>query len=107
MTENERRTGRIKKIVRVPSIPASDDSESLARGLQGYGILRDQGGQDVFFVDSAVCDVDFADLQTGTRVTYVMELGPLGRAAQVWVQLRGTQVAQPSSEPCATGPQDG
>ena len=76
--------GRVTKLVRVPPAPLSPDG-SPAHDFEGYGILRSSDGKDVFFVGIAVAPRDFARLETGTEVSFIMEPGPFLRAARVWI----------------------
>ena len=56
---------------------------SLEEPGQGYGLVRGEDGQEVFFIDSAVQANSFADLRVGQRVTFQIEDGPLMRAEYV------------------------
>ena len=77
------RIGVIQKIVRVPRRSPLEAGRSPIRELQGYGILREANGHDLFFVGSAVTHGDFDSLEAGIKVTYVKVPGPLAEAAEV------------------------
>jgi cold shock CspA family protein len=68
---------------------------------QGYGILIGGNGEYVFFVDSALRDSRLDDLQVGQSVFYSPELGPFGRAFEVWTfsSNAGTRQRGPSLPP--------
>lgn len=51
---------------------------------KGFGFIRTEGGEDVFFHMSSVEGTTFNDLREGQRVSYAEEMGPKGlRAANV------------------------
>ena len=83
MSEKQRRRGQITKIVRVPC-EATPKSNSLPAEFVGYGILRPEMGQDVFFAGADVANGRFESLDIGDEVSFLMEPGPLSRAARVW-----------------------
>ena len=85
MEDDQVRVGTITKVVhlRFAANPRSDGTN--LDGSHGYGILQGSNGKDVFFVDSALQDAHFSDLQAGQEAHYVVEFGPLGRAEKVWV----------------------
>lgn len=91
MTKNQIQMGKITKVVHVCFDANDVGGETNLDGCHGYGILQGAGGQDVFFVDTAVQDAAFADLEAGREAFYTIEPGPLGRAAKVWVT---------TSQPC-------
>lgn len=88
-------SGTLQKVVRVPSV--HDDNGLCSSDLEGYGIVRSSEGADVFFVDSAVSHGGFFELESGMDVGYVLEDGPLARAAEVWPQTGDNQSHTPSS----------
>lgn len=85
MTEDQILAGRIKKLVRVRFAVTEPADETNLDRCDGYGILQDVDGRDVFFVDSALQDEPFVNLKVGQDAHYIVETGPLGRAAKVWV----------------------
>ena len=85
MAETQIREGKINKVVLIRFAARKSGNETNLGNCDGYGILQDADGREVFFVDSALQDADFADLQPGHHALYVMEVGPLARAAKVWV----------------------
>jgi cold shock CspA family protein len=84
MAEDQVRTGRITRVVRI-SFAANDDSRGLY-DCHGYGIIQGDDGRDVFFVDSAVQNTSFSKIESGQHAEYVLEAGPLGRAVKVWLK---------------------
>ena len=72
--------GTIKKLVRVPCAHEQSHGETPT---EGYGIILGEDGQEVFFLDSVVNHVAFCELKRGQEVRYVIEEGPLSRAAVV------------------------
>lgn len=78
------RRGTIHKVVRVPSF--HEDTGSYSSDSEGYGIVRDEQGNDVYFVDSAVRNGCFSELEKGMSVSYILEDSPLVRAAEVWIR---------------------
>lgn len=72
-------TGTIKKLVKVEVA----GNARAACETEGYGIIRSDEGQEIFFVNSVVEGARFEELRQGQRVTYTIEEGPLGRAAVV------------------------
>lgn len=84
MAEDQLRPGRITKVVRV-SFALDEDGRGLY-GCNGYGILQDDDGHDVFFVDSAVQNTPFSELESGQQADYLLETGPLKRAVKVWLK---------------------
>jgi len=75
--------GTIKKLVRTASVLVPQRSGADGPDGEGYGIISGATGEQVFFVDSAVRDGRFDDLERGQRVRYTLEEGPLMRAAIV------------------------
>ncbi len=71
--------GTITKLVRV----AAPDAGGQPAASEGYGIIRGENGQDVYFVNSSVNGCRFDELVSGQAVEYTVEEGPLGRAAVV------------------------
>ena len=73
------RTGTITKLVRLalPRSPGEPADEN------GYGIIRDSDGHDVYFINSAVRGCRFDELVSGQEVRYRVEEGPLSRAVTV------------------------
>jgi cold shock CspA family protein len=76
--------GKITKIVHVRFAANGAGAETNLHGCDGYGILQGADGRDVFFVDSALQDAQFSELENGQEVLYVIEASPLRRAARVW-----------------------
>jgi cold shock CspA family protein len=89
MPENNVRAGLITRVVRV-ALTNNDDSHRC--GCHGYGIIQGIEGRDVFFVDSALQNTSFSELESGQQVLYIMEAGPFGRASRVWLTTPPTQV---------------
>ena len=95
MSDRQGQRGRITKIVRVPfaSFASGEPDSEL---FSGYGILRSAQGKDVFFVGTVVVNRMFESLDIGDEVGFVLEPGPLLRAARVWVQPTGQELQSPS-----------
>ena len=73
--------GVIRKIIHVElkrSQAITTSAEDVRQ--QGYGVIRGEDGRDVFFVDVALQELEFADLQTGQQVCYQVDDGPLLQA---------------------------
>lgn len=85
MGKDQIRPGKITKLVHVRFAADAVGDETNLDGCDGYGILQGVDGQEVFFVDNAVQDAPFNELETGQDALYIIEPGPLGRAAKVWV----------------------
>ena len=75
--------GTIKKLVRMAASTDRGRGGAVASAREGYGIISGHDGEQVFFVDSAVKDGRFDDLERGQCVRYTLEDGPLLRAAIV------------------------
>lgn len=58
----------------------------------GYGILQDGEGQEIYFVDAAIQDADLSDLHVGMELRYLAEESPLLRASKIWVVPRSEQL---------------
>lgn len=105
MAEDEIQPGKITRVVRVRFVAdttsdatngdaangdamnsdaMNSDAMNLV-GCDGYGILQDNHGRDIFFVDSALQDARLTELEVGQQVGYVIDSGPLSWAAKVWV----------------------
>ena len=76
--------GKITRIVHVCFADNMTVSKTNLDNCHGYAILQGADGREVFFVDSALQDANFTDLEIGCDVLYTLESGPLGRAARVW-----------------------
>ena len=84
MNRKANRKGRITKLIRIGhTIPAHGDRAQLDEKRYGYGIVRDEYGEDVFFVDSVVIKGRFPDLELGQSVVFELESGPLMRAVSL------------------------
>lgn len=58
----------------------------------GYGILQNAEGQEIYFVDAAIQDADLNDLHVGMELEYLPEESPLLRASKIWVLPHNEQV---------------
>lgn len=85
MAEDQIWAGKITKVVHVRFSATAGGDETNLDGCDGYGVLQRVDGLDVFFVDSALQDAKFTELEPGRNVLYLIERGPLGRAAKIWV----------------------
>lgn len=100
MTDNQIRAGKITKIVHVRFAATSGGDEANVDGSHGYGILQGDDGYDVFFVDSALQDAQLTELEKGRDTLYIMESGPLGRAAKVWTTRKNASQLEPAGTNC-------
>ena len=98
MAEIQIRAGKINKIVHVRFAARKSGHETNLDNCDGYGILQSADGQEVFFVDTALQDAHFADLQPGRHALYVMETGPLARAAKVWIATSRERIQERAAE---------
>jgi len=71
----------VRKLVRVGGKSQGKESDGLFQS--GYGLLRNERDQVVYFVDSAVENKMFSKLEVGDVVYYIAEEGPFLRAAEV------------------------
>lgn len=107
MATGPMKSGRISKVVHVRFSSSGFRGENQLDGGHGYGILQGDEGQDFFFVDTAVQNAAFTDLEVGQAVDYMIEPGPLGRANQVWLKTAPNQGGaaatdqQPGASPAA------
>lgn len=76
--------GRVTKVIHVRFAPSDTGCESSMEACDGYGILQDSNGGEIYFVDAALQNIRLRDLQIGTLVEYVKEQGPLQRASKIW-----------------------
>ncbi len=67
MTEDQILAGRIKKLVRVRFAVTEPADETNLDRCDGYGILQDVDGRDVFFVDSAAAGRTLRQLEGRPR----------------------------------------
>lgn len=81
MSDPVRCLGVVTKVVRVPL--SVDGPSSNPAKCEGYGLLRDEDGQEIYFTHLAVEGCPFTDVQSGQRVEYRLENGPLKRASRV------------------------
>ena len=86
MAEDGIQPGKITKVVHVRFAANGAGKETNLADCDGYGILQGKDGRDIFFVDSALQDAQFSELEAGKEALYVIEMGPLHRAAKVWVR---------------------
>jgi hypothetical protein len=92
------REGKINKVVRVRFAARKSGSETNLDNCDGYGILLGADNREIFFVDTALQDACFSDLRPGHRALYVLEAGPLARAAKVWVATSRTTIQEQAAE---------
>lgn len=52
------------------------------RGDKGFGFIKDEGGQDYFFHQSAIYGETMAELREGDSVTFDVGEGPKGPRAE-------------------------
>lgn len=84
MNRKVNRKGKITKLIRIgPTTPAHGDEAQRDEEQYGYGIVRDEHGEEVFFVDSVVIKGRFPELELGQSVVFELESGPLLRAASL------------------------
>lgn len=84
MTVESPHRGTITKVVRVAlDCGTTDRHRDSDSKREGYGLLRGQDGQEVFFVDTDVEDGLFSELRIGETVSYHVEPGPIVRAVIV------------------------
>jgi len=94
MAEIQVRAGKITRVVQVRFAARKGGNESNLDRCDGYGILQGDDGREVFFVDTALEDALFTDVQVGHHAWYVMETGPLARAAKVWVSTSQARIRE-------------
>ena len=73
MAEDGIHPGKITKVVHVRFAANGAGNETNLVGCDGYGILQGADGRDVFFVDSALQDAQFSDLEAGQDALYAIE----------------------------------
>ena len=101
MAEDDIQFGKIMKVVHVRFAANGSGDETNLDRCDGYGILQGIDGRDVFFVDTALQDARFSELEAGQEAQYVIEPGPLHRAAKIWVttSIRGLRSARTQLTP--------
>lgn len=77
--------GRIKTLVHLSQQTHAPGTRLVPdHNDKGYGVLRDEQGQDVYFSHESVPGLHgFDDLRTGQQLEYTLESGPYARAASV------------------------
>lgn len=80
-----RKHGRIAKVIQVRFAPREVGCESNLESCDGYGILQDDKGQEIYFVDEALENARLTELRVGMDVEYLAEKGPLQRASKIWI----------------------
>ena len=81
MKQQTSRKGKITKLVQIGHAISNCGDETDHNGERsGYGLVRDEDGEEVFFVDSVVIKGRFQELEIGQSVFFELESGPFLRA---------------------------